>query len=413
MNSVDSLSSSFPGGSRLCVGVSFSERASCVHGALVRADGSGVALHPRVVADVELDLGAGDAPRLPVGPVAGRPPVLRDERLVEVAVRVIGQLMARAGADRNRVLLTGLHGPESWAECSSGGRSYRGRCDPTWLAEASGLTVVDDFPSRDLAVGGRGGPLDCVALWFLLADRTRVPGRRIRALVEVAETIRFTFLPPHSLQLPRMTTLEVSPGMSLLGEIGGAPRDSTDQSGDQGRAIPVLLDRWVQLATGESEWNPQGIVSDPFVRAWRDLAERETWPTRDVIRTATQAIAITLTKKMQSCLSRSEPVGELIVSGGDSYQAGLIREIGRCLPGVAIRTCEDVGIPFRAIPPASVAVLALMHLDGIPGNPFGLTGATAARVLGRLTPGPPPNWHQVLEDIAERDQIRLPLRIAV
>ena len=50
---------------------------------------------------------------------------------------------------------------------------------------------------------------------------------------------------------------------------------------------------------------------------------------------------------------------------------------------------SELGLSDDSLPPACTALLALFHLDQVPGNVRSVTGAEVPRVLGRLTPGSP------------------------
>jgi hypothetical protein len=71
--------------------------------------------------------------------------------------------------------------------------------------------------------------------------------------------------------------------------------------------------------------------------------------------------------------------------------------------------------PFKEewLAPATAAMLALLHLDQIPANLPELTGASAPRILGRLTPGSPGAWRRLLLDMTSANTATLPLRRAV
>ena len=59
------------------------------------------------------------------------------------------------------------------------------------------------------------------------------------------------------------------------------------------------------------------------------------------------------------------------------------------------------------------AVLGLFHIDQMPANIPWLTGAESQRILGRLTPGRPSNWRQLLRSMADFHPAPMKLKDAV
>ena len=61
----------------------------------------------------------------------------------------------------------------------------------------------------------------------------------------------------------------------------------------------------------------------------------------------------------------------------------------------------------------AAALLSMLHVDQVPMNTPALSGTDAPRVLGRITPGSPGNWHRVLGDMAETLPEKVTLRSAI
>jgi len=91
----------------------------------------------------------------------------------------------------------------------------------------------------------------------------------------------------------------------------------------------------------------------------------------------------------------------------------LLAEITARLPNVSFTPIGELGITDEALAPASAALLALFHLDQVPGNISSVTGAQIPRVLGRLTPGSPQNWQRLVNQMAGAQPTLRPLRSAL
>ena len=61
----------------------------------------------------------------------------------------------------------------------------------------------------------------------------------------------------------------------------------------------------------------------------------------------------------------------------------------------------------------TLQTVALMLVDQVPANTPSLTGADVPRILGRITPGSPLNWHHVLAAMSQTLPEKLPLRNAI
>jgi hypothetical protein len=124
--------------------------------------------------------------------------------------------------------------------------------------------------------------------------------------------------------------------------------------------------------------------------------------------------AADLRVRLSAALSRSLPnADELLWMAAESGDCRLPGELLELYPSLAIQTPETLGIASEALSAASAAVLAMLHIDQTPANLPHLTGASAPRVLGRLTPGSAKSWNRLLRDLAFSRPLVTPLRAAV
>jgi anhydro-N-acetylmuramic acid kinase len=85
---------------------------------------------------------------------------------------------------------------------------------------------------------------------------------------------------------------------------------------------------------------------------------------------------------------------EVIASGGGTRNPVLMGMLAGCLPDVALRTSDELGLSSAAKEAYAFAALGFLTVHGLPGTVPASTGARHARVLGSVTPG--------------RDGLRLP-----
>ncbi|WP_432189089.1 anhydro-N-acetylmuramic acid kinase [Streptomyces sp. Tue6028] len=256
---------------------------------------------------------------------------------------------------------------------------------PAWIAEATGLPVVADFRPRDIAAGGQGAPL--VSLIDLLWLRGR-PGTPVALnLGGIA-----------NLTAPDGTAFDTGPACALVdaaarGLSGG--RLAYDVDGElaaRGSVHEPLLRRLLDepyyalpapKTTGKELFH-LGYLRDA-------LAGFGTLTAEDVIATLTQLTARTVADAV-----RVVGATEVIASGGGTRNPTLMAMLDAELPGVPLRTSDELGLPSDAKEAYAFAVLGFLTLHGLAGTVPASTGARHPSVLGSITPGrgglrlPPP-----------------------
>ncbi|MEU2354025.1 anhydro-N-acetylmuramic acid kinase [Streptomyces misionensis] len=302
----------------------------------------------------------------------------------------VGQAFAGAAARALRELCDGTadlvvsHGQtlHHWVEDGT----VRGTLQlgqPAWIAEATGLPVVSDLRSRDVAAGGQGAPLVGMTDALLLHALPGTP-----AALNLGGIANMTVLAPGAEPL----AFDTGPANALLDAAvrhftgGAAAYDEDGRRAAAGRTNPHLL---------------RALLDDPYYRRPAPkstgkehfhlpylLRALETAPTPDaddVLATLTRLTAITVA---DAC--RAHKVTELVVSGGGTRNPVLMRMIEQELPGVRLRPSDDLGLPSDAKEALAFAVLGFLTVHGLPGTLPSGTGARRATLLGSITPGSTP-----------------------
>jgi len=338
-------------------------------------------------------------------------------QMTDVATALVRDLAPAARFED--VLAVGVHEPGLWHFSADDAPARIGVLDAARLAEATGLTVIDDFPARDLAQGGQGGPVEALAQWVLLAHP-----RQCRLLIDLGHTTRMTYLPPSIGKgaADHVIAMDVGPGMALLDRLAAQlteGRFSFDPGGTlavQGRRIPQLLDRLLaapEFQEPPPRWHPQGIAPDWFLDHSIRAALESGWSIRDLLCTATHLIAESIARAVTRHIPPFPPLRELVFTGGGQQNGLLLREIARRLPDVEGLRVDSLGIRSRDLSALAAAVLTVMHLDQVPQTRPFITGTDAPRLLGRLTPGTPKQWQSLLRRIHEHSPSMMSLRSAV
>ena len=318
-----------------------------------------------------------------------------DAELGELFAEAALAVCAAAGVAPADVDLIGSHGQTVWHEPPLGGR--RGATlqltDPATIAERTGIDVVSDFRTRDVAAGGEGAPL---VPWidrtlFALPDRTRV-------LLNIGGIANLTRVPRRGSSEP-LLAFDTGPGNALvdaavaLATEGGETFDRGGERGARGAIDQALLaslldDEYMRRppprSTGRERYGRpfvEGIVSH---RGPRDTREWDS-----LIATLTAFTAESIARAVREhVLPRG--ADELIITGGGALNGCMMSMLRERLSEIAFVDAAALGVDPEAKEALAFAVLAWAHVRRIPANEPGATGATGPRVLGSFTPGGTP-----------------------
>ncbi len=308
----------------------------------------------------------------------------------------IGQAFAEAAALANEQLAGGAaelvvsHGQTvyHWVE----GAHARGTLQlgqPAWIAARTGLTVVSDLRSRDIAAGGQGAPLVSLFDVLLLGGETTAT----RAALNLGGIANLTIMPPDTPPF----AFDTGPANALMDAIvahftGG--RETFDQDGARaarGRPNHVLLDRLLAdpyyalpppKSTGREYFSLAHVLE-----ALRSVGIESIDAIDEADLLATLA-ALTVEVVRRSCVEHA--VTELVAAGGGTRNPTVMRGLTGSLPATRIRTIDDWGIPIEAKEAYALGLLGFLSVHGLSGTVPSCTGAREPTVLGRISSGRAP-----------------------
>lgn len=249
---------------------------------------------------------------------------------------------------------------------------------PALLAELTGITVVADFRSRDVAAGGQGAPL-------VPAFHQAVFGRAGTsvAVLNIGGISNLSVLTDTS-----VLGFDCGPGNALLDlwcqQHTGQAYDAAGQWGASGRVNEALLHDLLQEPYFDQP-PPKSTGRDLFHAAWlaRHLAAHPAVSAQDVQATLTELTA----RVCAADLGRHGPAcRQLHVCGGGALNLELMRRLQARLPNVKVENSQAAGLPPLQVEAAAFAWLASRTLAGETGNLQSVTGARGARVLGAIYP---------------------------
>ena len=301
--------------------------------------------------------------------------------------QVVSDLLAQSGQSPEAITALGAHGQtvrhrplefDGDEHHSAVGYTIQ-LINAALLAELSGIDVVADFRSRDLAAGGQGAPL-------VPAFHAGVFGRPGQCMASM--------------------------NIGGISNISVLHSDGTVQGWDCGPGN-ALMDFWCQQHTGQAfdrdgAWAATGTVHvdllhrlrseeflsrappkstgrDLFNPSWlqQHLRAFDKLSAVDVQATLTEFTALACA--MDVCVHAPE-AQTLIVCGGGALNGHLMRRLSAHLPGIDVVSSETQGLPPLQVEAAAFAWLAFKTMQRETASLPSVTGARGARVLGAIYP---------------------------
>lgn len=421
---------------RLVSGVEVSSRFDKVRGSLVVTQGSGKFLRVQHAVHAQVEIGASlresllevcrsedlDDERLATH--SPLPPVLND--LAELQAAVVENLKLEAGKYVDRILAVGVLDPGIWCYDFDGRPTYQSMCDSSKLAELCGVSVIDSFPARDLSVEGHGKPMEALPLWLMFADRNPKIATEQRLLIRFSDNTEIYSLPVSDgldSHLPDIQFDQLA-GLKFLDQlvVQHFPTDldvsRIDEWYASGSVDAALLNNLHEQASPNSlQYGTSGVATESIAEhlAARYLSAGDG-KLADMVRTGIQWIGENLALANEAIESRSGQVnGRLLVASPAQYEAGIVN----CLSSLVDESKTEVvsirklGTQANDLASMTAAILAMCHIDQLPANVPWITEATSQRILGRLTPGSPSNWRQLVKAMADFHPAPMKLRDAI
>lgn len=296
-------------------------------------------------------------------------------RLAELYARTATDLLARAGVPREAVAAIGCHGQTVRHRPDRGFTVQIG--NGARLAELSGLRVVADFRSRDVAAGGQGAPL--VPAYH--AARFAAPGVH-RVVANIGGIANLTDLKPGA----PVRGFDTGPGNVLIDAWAarhlGAPCDEDGRWAASGRVDEALLaamlsDPFFDLAP------PKSTGRDGFNAAWLDRFQPARYAPADVQATLTALTAASLGRALERFCGGAD---EVLVCGGGAHNGRLMQELAARSPAARVATTAVAGVDPDWVEAMAFAWLARRTVRGETGSLAEVTGASGPRVLGAIYP---------------------------
>ncbi len=294
-------------------------------------------------------------------------------QLTRMYAQAVDELLRKTKIIRQDIVAIGCHGQTIRHRPDAGYTVQLG--NGALLAELSGIAVVCDFRSRDIAAGGEGAPLVPA---FHAAVFSHPSAHRV--VVNIGGIANLSDLPPSA----DVRGFDTGPGNALMDawiqRHLGKPFDMDGSWAQSGRPDDKLLNK---LLTHEffSRKPPKSTGRDTFHIPWVEqyLTGRER--PEDVQATLLALTATSVANSIRSCCAGTR---EVYLCGGGAQNGALIAVLKAILPGVPIARTDELGIGADWVEACAFAWLAHQALQRQPGNLPAVTGARGLRILGAI-----------------------------
>ncbi len=290
----------------------------------------------------------------------------------------VGQLLAQSAWTAHAICAIGVHGQTIRHRPELG--FTRQTNNPALLAELSGIDVIADFRSRDIAAGGQGAPL----VPAFHRARFGQPGQT-RVVVNIGGIGNITVLHGDG----GVSGFDTGPGNVLMdawiGRNLGQPYDAGGAWAATGSEISGLLEALLEEPYFARP-APKSTGRDLFHADWlhTKLAPFADAAAADVQFTLTKLTAVTIARAIQRYGPKADAV---YVCGGGASNATLLREMAAALNGQAtVQSTAVLGVAPNLVEALAFAWLASRFVQRAAGNLPSVTGAHGDRILGALYP---------------------------
>ncbi|QWD68155.1 anhydro-N-acetylmuramic acid kinase [Polynucleobacter sp. VK25] len=295
----------------------------------------------------------------------------------------VNQLLEKAQLQPSDITAIGAHGQTIRHQPHLGEMAYTHQTlNPALLAEKTGIDVIADFRSRDLAAGGHGAPL--VPAFHA---QQFVEDKHL-AILNIGGIANLTLLPKNG----EVTGFDCGPGNMLMDawihEHQGNAFDENGHWALQGKVNELLLARML-TDPFFAKAPPKSTGRDDFHLTWlQEKISNENYLSEDVQATL---LHLTAHSALEALVNHAPQTQKLIVCGGGARNNALmnlfkVKSQHFFKQSLEITTSDAAGVDPQLVEGLAFAWLAWAHKEKRPANLPAVTGAKGPRVLGACYP---------------------------
>lgn len=301
------------------------------------------------------------------------------QQLADLYAECVQQLLQQSGVSSRQVRALGAHG-QTVRHVPAEGYTLQ-LLDAPRLAEATGIDVVADLRSADVAAGGQGAPLMPAFHAHVFAG---LQGRY--GILNLGGIANLTVIDTQQ-PTPTVIGFDTGPANTLLdGWIEahhGHRYDHHGQWAASGRSIPALLERLL-ADPYFARPAPKSTGRDHFNLSW---LKQHLQAHPDAAAADVQATLLALTAESTAQAIRAQKLSAVYLCGGGAENAGLAQAIQQAVgPETLVQSTHALGIAPQAVEASGFAWLARQRVHEAPIPLTRITGSRHDSILGA--------WHK-------------------
>jgi anhydro-N-acetylmuramic acid kinase len=281
--------------------------------------------------------------------------------------------------------LIGSHGQTVW---HLPGNSTLQIGEAAVIAERTGVITVSDFRVRDVAAGGQGAPLVPYTEYLLYRDPLKT-----RLLQNIGGIANVTVLPagggPETIMAfdTGLGNMMIDCAVRVITD-GRRQFDQDGEMAKRGNVDTTLLSELMAhpyLTQPPPKTTGREVFGDQFTADVVKTCLARGASAADIVATFTCFTAKSIADSYRRFIFADHQVDEVIIGGGGSHNQTLLDLLRYELPGIPVRTQEELGFSSDAKEAVAFAILANEAISGRTNNLPAVTGARAPVIMGKIS----------------------------
>ena len=255
--------------------------------------------------------------------------------------------------------------------------------EASWIAEETGVPVLSNIRSRDIAAGGHGAPLVSLLDNLMLGRANKA-----EAALNLGGISNITIVGKSKSPI----AYDIGPANGLLDAAiyayskGEQTFDKEGLIAKSGTVDTVLLKKFLDepyYALSSPKSTGKELFHLPYLI--EKIGPIETWNIETVMATLLNLTIETVAREVEKY-----DLSKLYIAGGGSSNPVMMAQLQERLSSCKVVSMTELGIDPRAKEGLTFALIGFLSMNGQAGQIPSCTGAQGERILGSFTPGDKP-----------------------